>query len=145
MIINACDMGILPGNEISEKINRLFSDISAMSGDKTLRFQKGIYYINAKNCPQKKLYITNTIGDKEFKSGETPPPHLQRISLYLNGVKNLKIEGNGAHFVVDGKATNMALENSENVELRNFEISVIKPDMHTMTIIKKRRFILILK
>lgn len=31
------------------------------------------------------LYITNTVGDKEFKNNETP--HLNEVPFYLNGIK----------------------------------------------------------
>lgn len=140
MIINAVERGIKPGAQIACALNALLSSLSETEEEKVLVFDRGDYYINADECPEKMLYITNTVGDNEFSDGETPPVHLQRVAIYLENIKNLKIEGNGACFIIDGKATNIAVCSCENIELNGFEIKVVKPDLHEMKVIEKRLF-----
>lgn len=140
MIIKAVEHGIKPDCEVSEKLNALLSSLAEADEEKTLVFEKGEYYISAEKCPEKMLYITNTIGENEFKKGETPPAHLQRVALYLENIKNLKIEGNGACFIIDGKATNAAIRDCENISVNNIEIKVVKPDIHELKVVGKGLF-----
>lgn len=140
MIIKASEKGIRPGMQIACSLNALLSSLSEIEEEKVLVFEKGDYYINAEECPEKKLFITNTIGDREFSKEETPPPHLQRVALYLENIKNLKIEGNGACFIIDGKATNIAVRFCENIEIADIEIKTVKPDLHEMKVVNKGRF-----
>lgn len=140
MIINAREAGIVPGAEIGAKINELFEKLSKTDGEKELVLEKGVYYIDAENCPEKTLYITNTVGEREFSRNENPPARLQRIALYLHGIKNLKISGEGAAFVIRGRATNAVLEKCENVELSGIEIKVEKPDCHELKAVSKTPF-----
>ena len=129
MIIKAVEHGIKPDCEVSEKLNALLASLAEADEEKTLVFEKGDYYLTAEKCPEKMLYITNTIGENEFKKGETPPAHLQRVAICFENIKNLKIEGNGACFIIDGKATNAAIRDFENISVNNIEIKVVKPDI----------------
>ncbi len=140
MIINAIEHGIKPGDEVSEKLNALLASFAEADEEKTLVFEKGDYYLTAEKCPEKMLYITNTIGENEFKKGETPPAHLQRVAICFENIKNLKIEGNGACFIIDGKATNAAVRFCENIEINGIEIKVVNPDLHEMRVVNKGLF-----
>ena len=87
-----------------------------------------------KNSKSEMLYITNTIGDREFKKHETP--HKGKVALNLKSIKNLKIEGNGAKFIIkNGKATNAVIQNCENIEINDIEIDVEKPDIQELRVI----------
>ncbi len=132
MNYKAEEYGILPDMEVAAKLSSLLKTIASDEADKTLTFRKGTYYLNAESCDEKLLYITNTVGDKEFSPDETP--HLNKIGINLQSVKNLKIEGNGAEFIIDGKATNMAMENCENIEINGVTLDVKNPDMHELTV-----------
>lgn len=134
-IIKATDFNIMPEHDVSEELEKLFSHLSEVEGAKTLIFEKGTYFVNSAGCKERMLFITNTVGDREFGKGETP--HLNKAMFYLNGVSDLVVEGNGACFVIDGKLTNMALENCINVTLKNIEIRHLHPDMHEMRVIDK--------
>lgn len=135
--LNAAEYGVLPEKEIAYQLAQLLDEAKKSKYEK-ISFNPGTYYINSENCRKYMLYITNTVGDKEFNENETP--HLNEVPFYLNSIKNLTIEGNGAVFVIEGKVTNFAIENCENIIVRNIEIRHAHPDMHEIRVVKKSLF-----
>ena len=133
MIIKATDYNITPNQQIEEQLSALFSRLAEIDDEKTLVFEAGDYFIDMKNSKPEMLYITNTVGDKEFSKKETP--HKAKVALNLKNIKNLKIEGNGAKFIINGKATNAAIQNCENIEINDIEIDVKKPDIQELKVI----------
>lgn len=67
MIFYAKDFGMLPDSEIAKKLDTVFSEMAKTDDEKTLVFEKGVYRIDLDNCKTRTLYITNTVGDKEFQ------------------------------------------------------------------------------
>lgn len=135
--INAADFGIRPGQEIAKELTQLFSAVGKKE-EQTVTFMPGTYYISSANCQKYMLYITNTVGDKEFNSQETP--HLNPVPFYLNALENLTVDGHGAVFVIDGKVTNMVLDGCKNITIKNMEIRHLHPDMHELRVVKKTPF-----
>lgn len=135
--LNAAEFGVLPEQEITQQLSALFDEAAKSKCEKII-FSPGTYYINSEKCRKYMLYITNTVGDKEFKNNETP--HLNEVPFYLNGIKNLTIEGSGAVFIIEGKVTNFAIENCENIVVRNMEIRHAHPDMHELRVVNKSLF-----
>lgn len=68
-IFNAADFGIVPNEDISEKLAEFISALKAEDGEKTAVFDSGTYYIDSKRCKEYMLVITNTAGEKEFSPG----------------------------------------------------------------------------
>lgn len=136
--ISAEKFDIKPGQDISEKLNRLCSYLKSVDGDKTVLFEKGTYYIDSNKCEKQMLYITNTVGDKEFSKEETP--HLNAVPFYFSGISDLIFDGNDSVFVIDGKVTNIAVEDCKNITLENIEIRHSHPDMHEMRVVNKNFF-----
>lgn len=136
--IHASEFGITAEKDISQELVKLLDYAKTIDGEKTVVFQKGTYYIDSHRCQQHMLYITNTVGDKEFKSGETP--HLNSVAFYFGQTNDLTVDGNGAIFVIDGKVTNIAIENCKNLTLKNLEIRHAHPDMHEFKVVKKSLF-----
>ena len=131
MIIKAADYNVTPNCTIEKQLSDLFRHLAEIDGEKTLVFDAGDYFIDMKNSKSEMLYITNTIGDREFKKHETP--HKGKVALNLKSIKNLKIEGNGAKFIIkNGKATNAVIQNCENIEINDIEIDVEKPDIQEL-------------
>ncbi len=131
-IIHAENHKILPGKDISAPLHQLLKNFPENTGETTLLFQKGTYYLNALHAEKHILYITNTAADDEYKEGETP--HRQTVALYLQGAKNLTIDGAESIFVLDGRATHLALENCENLTLKNIELRSSHPPMHDLRV-----------
>ncbi len=138
IFIDAADYGIKDGQYITRELEGLLSHIKSIKGDKTLTFPKGTYYINGPELEKRILYITNTTGDNEYGSDETP--HLNSVAIYLEGISDLILDARDSVFVIDGKATNIALIGCERVTLKSLEIRHSHPHMHDMTVIRKNAF-----
>jgi len=138
MIINAKDFGLVPGCNAAKNLTALFKKAAETEEEKTIIFEKGDYFVEAEECETEMFYITNTAGDREYNSNETP--HKSRAALSIKNVKNLKIEGNGAKFIINGQANNAAVQDCENIEIDNIEFAVIKPDLHELKVINKTAF-----
>lgn len=90
----AKDFGVLPGKDAAEGLAAVFDRMAEEDGEKELIFDRGTYFVNADALRTEKLYITNTVGDNEWKSGEEP--HLNRAGMRLKGIRDLTVEGRGA-------------------------------------------------
>ena len=134
----AADFGIVPNEDVSEKLAEFISAIKAETGEKTAVVDRGTYYIDSERCNKHMLFITNTVGDGEFSPDETP--HLNAVPFYFGGVSDLVFDGGDSIFVIDGKVTNIAVENCKNIVLRNIEIRHARPDMHEFCVIRKDLF-----
>ena len=138
MQIRASEFGISPERDITEKLTKLFAYAKDVDGEKTVIFEKGTYYIDSEKCEKHMLYITNTVGDNEFKSDETP--HLNAAPFYFSGISNLIVDGGDSIFIIDGKVTNIAIENCRNITLKDMEIRHRHPDMHELRVTGKTLF-----
>ena len=137
-IINATDFGIIPGAETAEKLYLLMQELAGEEGEKQLNFQEGIYYIDADKLPQKSMFITNTVGDNEWKRGEEP--HLNRAGILMENISDLTVEGRGARFVLRGRACNAVIRNCRNITLKDVSFDSENPDMHELTVIRRGAF-----
>lgn len=137
-MIHASDFGIIPDQDITEKVIALLSYLKTVDGEKIVSFEKGTYYIDSEKCDKRMLYITNTVGDGEFSADETP--HLNAVPFYFGEINDLVFDGGDSVFVIDGKVTNVAVENCKNLTLKNIEIRHAHPDMHEFKVVKKSFF-----
>lgn len=136
-IYNASEYGVKPGSYCEKALEAFLSSIPKDEEEKTVVFQKGTYLIDATKLCQEKYFITNTVGDKEFSADETP--HLTRSPLKFCGLKNVTVEGNGARFVIHGKATNAIIDRCENIKIHNLTVTAENPEMHELKVVKKGR------
>lgn len=137
-IFNASDYGIVPNHDITAELIDLIQSAGKTDGEKTIVFEKGTYYIDSEKCNEYMLYITNTVGDKEFSLDEKP--HLNAVPFYFSGIDNLIFDGSDSVFVIDGKVTNIAIENCKNITVKNMEIRHTHPDMHELKVVNKTMF-----
>lgn len=136
-ILKAEKFGIVPEKEISGLLCSMF-DFVRDKNVTDIVFQKGTYYIDADGCKEHRLYITNTLGDKELDSSETP--HLQKVAFYLSKLKNITIDGGNSVFIISGKMTNFVMQHCENITVKNLEIRHACPDMHRLCVKEKSAF-----
>lgn len=134
----AHEFDIRTNEDITENLIRLVDYIKTVDGKKTVVFEKGTYYIDSEKCKKYMLYITNTVGDNEFSKDETP--HLNAVPFYFGGIDNVTFDGGDSVFVIDGKVTNIAMENCKNITLKNIEIRHAHPDMHELKVVRKGFF-----
>lgn len=136
--IYAADFGICPDRDVTKELAALMVHLRTIDGEKTVILEKGTYFIDSAKCEEPMLTITNTVGDDEFSAGETP--HRSRVPLYMNGLNDLTFDAGGSLFLIDGKVTNIALENCKNITLKNLEIRHKHPVMHEFRVVGKRLF-----
>lgn len=138
MIIKAKEFGVVPGQDAAQPLVKLAEYLQTVDQPCTVTFDPGEYPIYAKNLPLRKMYVTNTIGDNEWKPGEVP--HENRAGFLLENVSDATLEGNGAVFILHGQATNMALIDCQNVTVKNLCLTAERPDMHELTVTEKGPF-----
>lgn len=136
--IYARDFDIRTNEDITEQLIKLFDYIQTVGEEKTVIFDKGIYYLDSEKCRKYMLYITNTVGDDEFSKNETP--HLNAVPFYFGSIDDITLDGGDSVFVIDGKVTNVAMENCKNITLKNIEIRHAHPDMHELRVVRKGLF-----
>ncbi len=136
--INANEFDIRTNEDITENLIKLFDYLKTVDEDKTVIFEKGTYYLDSEKCKKYMLYITNTVGDREFSKEETP--HLNAVPFYFGDIDNITFDGGYSVFVIDGKVTNIAMENCKNITLKNIEIRHSHPDMHELKVVRKGLF-----
>ena len=129
------DYGVKPDTYCETDLESFISSIPKDDEEKIIVFENGTYLIDATKLRTQKLYITNTVGDKEFNDDETP--HLNRAPLYFEGLKNVTVEGNGAKFIIHGKSTNAVIDNCDNIKLQNLVITASNPEMHELKVVGK--------
>lgn len=136
--IHASEFEILSNKNITENLIRLFDYLRTADEEVTVNFDKGTYYIDSKKCNKYMLYITNTVGDKEFAEEETP--HLNAVPFCFSSLSDITFDCSDSIFIIDGKVTNIAVENCKNITLKNMEIRHSHPDMHELKVVRKTFF-----
>lgn len=134
----AKDFDIHTNEDITEKLFGLFDYLKTIDEEKTIIFDKGTYFLDSEKCKKYTLYITNTVGDNEFSKDETP--HINAVPFYFGGIDNIIFDGGNSIFVIDGKVTNIAIENCKNITLKNIEIRHAHPDMHELKVVRRGIF-----
>ncbi len=137
-IFKAWEYGVKPNEYCEKELEKFLESIPKNDEEKIIEFQKGDYLIDAENLKKQMLYITNTVADKEFSKDETP--HLNRAPLCFENLKNVTVQGNGARFIIHGKATNTVIAECENITVKDLVITADNPEMHELTVVGKGTF-----
>ena len=138
MFINPETFGIVPGSEVSMGFNNMFSALKQNIAKKTITLQKGVYYFSSENASSRRLFITNTIGEYQYKNSEEKNIH--KVALYLENLKDLQIDAQGSTFILNGRLTNMVIDSCENITIKNLKIKTHKPDVHKLTVLTASSF-----
>lgn len=125
-------------NFTTDELVKLLVSIPCDDEEKFIEFEKGEYRIDADELMQLNLYITNTTADDEYSKNEIP--HHNRAPIYLNHIKNLTVNGNGARLVINGKSSNMVIKQCENITIRDLNITADNPEMHELQVVNKGVF-----
>lgn len=93
-----------------------------------IELQNANYNLYRESSSQKLYYISNTASEKEN------PDQTKHIGLWLKGLKNVTIDGKGAHFITHGEMTSMVVDQCENITFKNFTISAADPTVPELTV-----------
>ena len=143
MVIYPESFNIKPDSEVTVAFSNLLNTASENANPKSLLLQKGNYVFLSKYAQERELYITNTIADKEYS--ETDKKHIHKIALDLKGINDLEIDFNNSTIILDGKMTNIVIENCENITLKNLTIETVQPNVHKIIILKASPFYITFK
>lgn len=137
MEIKAIEKGIIPQTDVTESLSALLKECVKIDEQKTLIIESGDYYIDSSLCDKEIFYITNTCEPWCWEKDEVP--HEYKIAINIKGIKNLHIIANGAKFIMNGRVTNIAIHNCENVMIEGLITDAISPDMHDLKVVAKGR------
>lgn len=138
MIYNSDSLGFRIGEDCTEALISLSEIFTQADGDTVIQFQKGDYYISSEKCREVYRAITNTAAENEYK--DKSRINIHKVPFLFEGVNNLIFDGNGSHFIVDGKVTNMIISSCDNIVFRNFTLKTINPNLHRFTVVKTSAF-----
>nr|WP_199081350.1 right-handed parallel beta-helix repeat-containing protein [Pedobacter sp. ASV19] len=128
-VIDVTKFGANP-NSFTDATESVKQAIAAADGQpkSVLNFPKGRYDFWPDQATETHYYISNSSSEKEF------PVKKQKVGLFLKGLKNITVEGNGSLFVFHGKMITWVLDSCENISIQNLAINYERPGMSEMTI-----------
>ena len=95
-----------------------------------IKLQNADYNLHRESSSQIVYHISNTASEKEN------PDQTKHIGLWLKGLKNVTIDGQGARFVTHGEMTSFVIDQCENITLRNFTVTASDPTVPELTVIE---------
>ncbi len=112
-------------------MNSLCEKFLNAQNNTTITLEKNkIYDVYQDDCFELTGYFcSNTARKDENPSG------LRYSAIYLNGMKDMVIDGNGAKILVHGKMTPFLLYKCENITIKNLEIDYACPTMSEFTVV----------
>ena len=93
-----------------------------------IELQNADYNIHRESSSQILYHISNTVSEKDN------PDQTKHIGLWLKGLKNVTIDGKGAHLVTHGEMTSFVIDQCENITLRNFTVTAADPTVPELTV-----------
>lgn len=93
-----------------------------------IELQNADYNIHRESSSQILYHISNTVSEKDN------PDQTKHIGLWLKELKNVTIDGKGAHLVTHGEMTSFVIDQCENITLRNFTVTAADPTVPELTV-----------
>jgi hypothetical protein len=95
-----------------------------------LVFPRGRYDLYPDSAEKKEYFLSNTSSESEC------PSKWKTVGLLLEGMKGLRIEGQGSLLMYHGKMITWAIDHCEHIEVRQLEVDFERPTMSEFTIIR---------
>ena len=116
-------LGPIEGDATAE-IQKAIDSVASFKGEPvTLRFSPGNYDISRANSSCHLYHISNTSSEEEN------PDQTKHIGLWLRGLKNVTLDGNGAWLVTHGEMTPIVVDDCENIRIENFTVTAADPSV----------------
>jgi hypothetical protein len=122
------NLGILPNTfeNVSARVRQAFES-SHNSVNTVIMFEKGRYDFWPDGAVKKELYVSNCTEDDTLSK-------IKNIALWLEGLDNVTIDGNGAKMVLHGKMVSFGIQKCRNITIKNLSIDYERPTMSEITI-----------
>lgn len=115
--------------DMTKKIQAAIEKARSYNGKAVvIELQNADYNIHRESSSQILYHISNTASEKEN------PDQTKHIGLWLKGLKNVTIDGKGAHLVTHGEMTGFVIDQCENITLRNFTVTAADPTVPELTV-----------
>jgi hypothetical protein len=88
----------------------------------------GRYHLYPDSAVKKDYYITNTSSETEC------PSKTKTIGLLFEGIRNLRVEGEGSLLLFHGKMTTMVVDHCDGFTIENLSEDFIRPTMSEFTV-----------
>ena len=111
MVIYPESFSIRPDTEATVGFRNLFNTTSQNDANKNLTLMTGNYVFQSKNADVREMYISNTIGEKEYDKKKAKNIH--RTAIFIENVKNMEIDCCDSNFIMDGKMSHIVMKNCE--------------------------------
>lgn len=119
------------GEDDTDRIREAIGRVAGYNGRPvTLRFEQGNYHLSRAHATEQLYHVSNTTSADENR---IPVKH---IGLFLKHLKNLTIDGGGAHFITHGEMTTFVVDSCENVVLCNFTLQASDPSLPEITVMQ---------
>ena len=119
--ISVADYGAIADSEADACLafNRSIEALRA-SNASDLRIPRGTYHLHWHSCPHSLMYVSNTV--------VTPLP-AKPIGLWLRGLRDVVVEGEGSLLLMHGLMTPLCVDHSHNISIRNVEVDFPHPSI----------------
>lgn len=114
----------VPEGDATEVLRAAIDEAAAFDGRPvTIRLEAGDYHISRTRAARHVYYVSNTA------SAQENPDPTKHIGIWLKGLRNVVIDGNGARFVTHGEMTPIVIDSCTNVTLKNFSLAAADPSV----------------
>lgn len=133
MYLKINDFGIKAdsANEAGYAFARAVAESQKTDEHVTLTLDKGTYNFYVENSIKEKYFITNTASQTECAD------KTKHIGILFKNAKNITLDGNGSTLVFHGKFTQIVIDRSLNITIKNLVTDFSRPTMTEMTVIEK--------
>jgi alpha-1,3-galactosidase A len=94
-----------------------------------IRLQQGDYHISRSAASRCVYYISNTA------SAEENPDPTKHIGLWFKKMRNVTLDGNGAHLVTHGELTAWVIDSCENVTIKDLSLKAADPSVPEASVV----------
>ena len=112
-------------------MNELSNLILNIKNGETLTLEKGRVY----DVSEDDSFILDGYFCSNTARKDENPTGKRFTAIYLKGMKDITIDGNGAKILVHGKMTPILLDRCENITIKDLEIDYARPTMSEFTVI----------
>ncbi|MBB6733301.1 right-handed parallel beta-helix repeat-containing protein [Cohnella zeiphila] len=129
-VILLTDFGARPdsGEDALPAMRRALSAAADVDGPVVLQCPRGRYDFYPGDAVRVPLYISNTASEEEC------PDTIKTVALWLQRMSGFTLAGDGSLFVFHGKMTMFAMEDCEDIEIRDVHMDYERPTVVEMTV-----------
>lgn len=93
-----------------------------------IELQNANYHLYRESSSKQLYHVSNTASERDN------PDQTKHVGLWLKGLKNVTIDGQGAKLITHGEMTSYVIDECENITLKNFTINAADPTMPELTV-----------